>query len=127
MWDKLKEGENIPSFLLTIKDVGFDINDYLTGETATISMEDGMCGGREFEITKCEKKGNKYILTCNRVYDDGLKLYFPYKDYNIKAGDKFVFLNIDMPEVYISAAAQRLLKAGKEYLAKMIMCAIPMK
>ena len=118
MWDKLKEGENIPSFLLTIKDVGFDINDYLTGETATISMEDGMCGGREFEITKCEKKGNKYILTCNRVYDDGLKLYFPYKDYNIKAGDKFVFLNIDMPEVYISAAAQRLLKAGKEYLAK---------
>lgn len=117
-WDKLKEGENIPSFLLTIKDVGFDINDYLTGETATISMEDGMCGGREFEITKCEKKGNKYILTCNRVYDDGLKLYFPYKDYNIKAGDKFVLLNIEMPEVYISAAAQRLLKAGKEYLAK---------
>ena len=84
-WDKLKEGENIPPFLLTLKDVGFDINEYLTGETATISMEDGMCGGREFEITKCEKKGNKYILTCNRVYDDGLKLYFPYKDYNIKA------------------------------------------
>lgn len=117
-WDELKEGANIPPFNLTLKDIGFDINDYLTGETATISMKDGMCGGREFEITKCLKKGNKYVLTCNRVYDDGLKLYFPYKDYNIKAGDKFVLLNIDMPEVYISAASQRLLKAGKEYLAK---------
>lgn len=117
-WDELKEGANIPPFNLTLKDIGFDINDYLTGETATISMKDGMCGGREFEITKCLKKGNKYVLTCNRVYDDGVKLYFPYKDYNIKAGDKFVLLHIEMPEVYISAASQRLLKAGKEYLAK---------
>lgn len=117
-WDELKEGDNIPPFVLTLKDIGFDLNDYLTGETATISMKDGMCGGREFEVTKCEKKGNKYVLTCNRVYDDGLKLYFPYKYYNIKAGDKFVLLNIDMPEVYITAASQRLLKVGKEYLEK---------
>lgn len=117
-WSELKEGADIPQFLITLKDICFDINKYLTGESATISMKSGMCGGRDFEITKCVKSGNKYVLTCNRVYDDGLKLYFPYKSYNIKAGDKFVLLNIDMPEVYISAAAQRLLKAGKEYLAK---------
>lgn len=77
-----------------------------------------MCGGRDFEITKCEKKGNKYILTCNRIYDEGLKLYFPYKDYNIRGGDKFVLLYIDMPDVYIQAASQRLLAAAKKYLAK---------
>lgn len=117
-WDELKEGDKIPPFILTVKDVGFDVNDYLTGDTATISMKSGMCGARDFEITKCEKKGNKYVLTCNRIYDEGLKLYFPYKSYTIKAGDKFVFLAIEMPEVYISAAAQRLLKAGKEYLSK---------
>ena len=116
--DNLKDGEDIPPFTITLKDIGFDINDYLTSETATISMKNGMCGGRDFEITKCEKKGNKYILTCNRIYDEGLKLYFPYKDYNIRGGDKFVLLYIDMPDVYIQAASQRLLVAAKKYLAK---------
>ena len=116
--DNLKDGEDIPPFTITLKDIGFDINDYLTSETATISMKNGMCGGRDFEITKCEKKGNKYILTCNRIYDEGLKLYFPYKDYNIRGGDKFVLLYIDMPDVYIQAASQRLLAAAKKYLAK---------
>ena len=116
--DNLKDGEDIPPFTITLKDIGFDINDYLTSETATISMKNGMCGGRDFEITKCEKKGNKYILTCNRIYDEGLKLYFPNKDYNIRGGDKFVLLYIDMPDVYIQAASQRLLAAAKKYLAK---------
>ena len=116
--DNLKDGEDIPPFTITLKDIGFDINDYLTSETATISMKNGMCGGRDFEITKCEKKGNKYILTCNRIYDEGLKLYFPYKDYNIRGGDKFVLLYIDMPDVYIQAASQRLLATAKKYLAK---------
>ena len=117
-----EEGETIPPFKIYLKDIGFDINDYLTGETATISMKSGMCGGREFEILgdadKPVKQGNMWVLTCNRVYDEGLNLYFPYKDFTIKAGDKFVLLGIDMPDVYIKAASQRLLTASKEYLAK---------
>lgn len=106
------------SFTVTLKDIGFDINNYLLGETATLSMKDGMCGGRDFEITKCEKHGNKYILTCTRVYDDGIKLFFPYKNYNIKSGDKFVLLDISMPDVYIKAHSQRLLSSAKKWLAK---------
>lgn len=117
-----EEGETIPPFKIYLKDIGFDINDYLTGETATISMKSGMCGGREFEILgdadKPVKQGNMWVLTCNRVYDEGLNLYFPYKDFTIKAGDKFVLLGIDMPDVYIKAASQKLLTASKEYLAK---------
>lgn len=105
-------------FTVTLKDIGFDINDYLTGETATLSMKDGMCGGRDFDIIKCEKQGNKYVLTCTRVYDDGIKLFFPYKNYNIKSGDKFVLLNMSMPDVYIKANSQRLLSAAKEWLVK---------
>jgi hypothetical protein len=116
--DDIEEGENIPAFTITLKDIGFDINDYLTSEAATISMKSGMCGGREFEIAQCEKVGNKYVLTCNRSYDESLKLYFPYKGYNISPGDEFVLLNIDMPDVYIQAASQRLLTAAKDYLAK---------
>ena len=106
------------NFTVTLKDIGFDINNYLLGETATLSMKDGMCGGRDFEITKCEKHGNKYNLTCTRVYDDGIKLFFPYKNYNIKSGDKFVLLDISMPDVYIKAHSQRLLSSAKKWLAK---------
>jgi len=113
-----EEGATVPSFKITLKDIGFDINDYLSANTATISMKNGLCGGREFEILSCVKEGNKYILTCNRVLDEGIGLYFPYASMNIKAGDKFVLLNIEMPEVYIQAASQRLLEAGQEYLSK---------
>lgn len=112
--NKIEKG----TFTITLKDIGFDINDYLTSNIATISMKSGACGGREFEISKCEKSGNNYALTCNRVKDDSLNLYFPYNDYNIQPGDKFVLLNIDMPDVYIKAASQRLLDAAKECLSK---------
>ena len=122
MWNNLKEGDEIPTFTIKLKDIGFDINEYLSTETATISMKDGMCGGRDFEIVggknKPKKEGNKWIITCNRVKDDSLNLYFPYKDYNIKKGDKFVLLGINMPDVYIKSASQKLLEAGKKYLSK---------
>lgn len=116
--DDLENGDEVPPFTITLKDIGFNINDYLSEDTATISMRSGMCTGREFEIVSCEKKGDVYVLTCNRVFDDGLKLYFPYNSYNIKSGDKFVLLGINMPDVYIKSASQRLLTSGKEYLSK---------
>lgn len=105
------------TFTVTLKDVGFDINDYLTSETAVISMKSGMCAGRDFEIASCENSENNYVLTCNRVLDDGLRLFFPYKDYNIEAGDKFVLLNITMPDVYIKAASQRLKTEAEKWLS----------
>ena len=115
-----------PTFKITLKDVGFDINDHIiegNSETPTVSFKSGKLGGREFEIVKCTplKTNGKitgYELELNRVYDDGIKLWFPYKDYNAKQGDKFVLLNIRMPEVYIKAASQRLLTAAKEWLSK---------
>lgn len=114
-----KEGEIQATFTITIKDVGFDINEHLsTSGNATISMKNGMCGGREFEIVECKKEESNYVLTCNRVEDTGLGLYFPYKDYQINEGDKFVLLNLEMPDVYIKAASQRLFSSATEYLAK---------
>lgn len=113
-----------PTFKVSLPDLGFDINDHLTTETATISFKTGMLGGREFEIVGCEAikdsadKVTGYELELNRAYDDGIKLWFPYKDYNAKAGDKIKILHIAMPEVYIKAAAQRLLEAATAWLAK---------
>ena len=113
-----------PTFKVTLKDLGFNINDHLTTETAIISFKTGMLGGREFEIVGCEAikdsadKVTGYELELNRIYDDSIKLWFPYSAYNAKAGDKFVLLHIEMPEVYIKAAAQRLLEAATAWLAK---------
>lgn len=112
-----------PTFKVTLKDLGFNINDHKTTETATISFKTGMLGGRDFEIVGCKKieSGGKvtgYELELNRVYDDGIKLWFPYSAYNAKAGDKFVLLYIEMPEAYIKAAAQRLKEAATEWLSK---------
>lgn len=113
-----------PTFKVTLKDLGFDIDEHRTTEAATLSFKTGMLGGREFEIVGCEAikdstdKVTGYKLELNRVYDDSIKLWFPYKDYNAKAGDKFVLLHIEMPEVYIKAAAQRLLEAATAWLAK---------
>lgn len=117
LWEN-KEETDVPNFKIYLKDIGFNINDYLTTESAVISMKSGMLGGREFTITKCEKTNDGYTLICQRVYDSDLRLYFPYKDYNIKKGDRFVLLHIEMPDVYIKAASQRLKMAGTEYLSK---------
>lgn len=112
------------TFKVTLKDLGFDINDHLTSETATVSFKTGMLGGRDFEIVGCVEikdssdKVTGYEVELNRVYDDDIKLWFPYSAYNAKPGDKFVLLHIEMPEVYIKAVSHRLLEAATAWLAK---------
>ena len=46
------------------------------------------------------------------------EIIFPIQGLQYKSGDKFVLLYIDMPDVYIQAASQRLLATAKKYLAK---------
>ena len=114
-------GDIIPTFTVTLKDVGFDLAQEI-GDDSSISMKSGYCSGREFKIRNCvptEKNGAKcYLLRCERTEDESNKLYYPYKSYPLQAGDKFVILGIDLPDVYVKAASQRLLRAGKEYLSE---------
>ena len=116
------EGGNIgqKTFSVTLKDIGFDISDYLLpGETAKISFKSGALVGREFDITSITKSGKKQILTLARYLDDDIQWVFPNKVYNAQAGDKFVLLNIYMPDAYIVAAEYgRLLERAKLYLAE---------
>lgn len=114
-------GDIIPTFTVTLKDVGFDLAQEI-GDDSSISMKSGYCSGREFKIRNCvptEKNGAKcYLLRCERAEDESNKLYYPYKSYPLQAGDKFVILGINLPDVYVKAASQRLLRAGKEYLSE---------
>lgn len=117
-----KDGTSIPNFHIYLKSaIDFDINDLIgnSTETPTISMKDGMCGGRTFQINSAKKLGDgRWELSCQRVKDESLNLYFPYNDYLIKEGDHFVLLGIPLPDSYVEAASRKLLKYALEYLDK---------
>ena len=102
---------------ITIPYSGFMLNE-LWNDDATISMKDGMCGARDFKIIKKptrDDSGN-WICVCERAYDSTLHLYFPYSDFQIHTGDKFVLTGIDLPDSYVEAASIRLFDAAMNTL-----------
>ena len=91
------------------KAIDFDITD-LKDDDFSISMKDGMCGGRTFKVAASNKVDGRWRLTIERVKDDAIELWFPYKDYPIKKGDHFVLTGITLPDSYVNAASLKLLK-----------------
>lgn len=117
-----EEQTSTPRFWVDTKNLGFDPNDtIISGEDAKIVMNSGMCAGREFNILSIAKytKNIKryYRLTCEVSADDSINQYFPNKDYQIVAGNKFVLTGIRMPDIYVRLAEQRLQTAAESWLA----------
>lgn len=114
--------ETQPTFTVGLYDLGFDLNESLTTDEAQMSMKSGSLQGYTFNITKIERASDgSYTLTLGRntlEKEDTGNFTVPNKDWNMKAGDKFVLLNILMPQAYIRDAENRLLARAKEYLAK---------
>lgn len=127
-------GEIDAQFTIYLKDLGFDLSEknsdgqykYATTDTMQISMKSGSCVGRTFDvikngITKDTSLGyTRFVVVCNRFTDDSINggTAFPNNQYQIQSGDKFVILGIELPEVYVKAAAQKLLSAAQEYLSQ---------
>lgn len=109
-------GPNNVDIYLT-KAVDFDIKD-LADDDFSISMKDGMCGGRTFKVASSTKVDGRWRLTIERSKDDALELWFPYKDYPIKKGDHFVLTGITLPDSYVNAASLKLLKYALALLDK---------
>lgn len=113
--------ETQPTFTVQLYDLGFDLEESYMPE-AQLSMKSGALQGYAFTITKIVKASDgSYTLTLGRnslEEADTDNFTVPNKDWNMKAGDKFVLLNILMPQEYIRAAENRLLERAKEYLAK---------
>lgn len=99
------------------KAVDFDIKD-LADNDFSISMKDGMCGGRTFKVASSTKVDGRWRLTIERIKDDALELWFPYKDYPIRKGDHFVLTGITLPDSYVKAASLKLLKYAIALLEK---------
>ena len=97
--------------------IDFDIND-LKDSDFSIAMKDGMCGGRTFKVASSVKENGRWRLTIQRVKDDALELWFPYKDYPIRKGDHFVLTGIILPDSYVNAASLKLLKYAIAYIDK---------
>lgn len=109
------------SIVITIPQIGFDISTRAalgSQGIATISMKDGMCGGRSFVVKSCAyfESTDSWELTLYRGRDESLGMLFPNTTYPISAGDHFVLLDIAMPDTYIGMAEQRLLTAANELL-----------
>ena len=98
---------------------GFDLSE-LWSSDATIEIKDGMCGARSLKIVKKptrDTNGN-WLCACERAYDETLHLYYPYSDFQIKKGDKFVLTGIELPDEYVEAASERLFFASLDALRK---------
>ncbi|MFT3994785.1 MAG: hypothetical protein QM660_10785 [Dysgonomonas sp.] len=127
-------GEIDGQFTIYLKDLGFDLSEknsdgqykYAASDTMQISMKTGMCAARTFDvidngITKDVSLGyTRFKVECNRFTDDSISggTSFPNNQFQIAAGDKFIILGIELPEVYVKTAAQRLLIAANEYLSQ---------
>lgn len=97
--------------------IDFDINDQREDDFS-ISMKDGMCGGRTFKVASVLKENGRWRLRIERVKDEALELWFPYKDYPIRKGDHFVLTGIKLPDSYVRAASLKLLKYAIALLDK---------
>lgn len=112
-----EETETSGSFKVTIKNIGFNIKDYLTSETATISMRSGSLIGYEFEIVEViQLENGNYEITLNKSTRDNFQV--PNAGQNLSTGDRFILLNITMPDKYVKYAEDKLLNAATSYLAE---------
>ena len=115
---RFNDGQTVPNVDIYLSPlIDFDIND-LKDDDFAISMKDGMCGGRNFTVAASNKIDGRWRLTIERVKDDSLDLYFPYKDFPIRKGDHFVLTGIKLPDSYVRAASLKLLKYAIAFLDK---------
>lgn len=109
-----KEGQDIPGFTIELRpELDIDINE-LRGSDFTVVMKDGMCAGRPFKVGGSVKEGGRWKLTMQRMEDGGL--HYPYKDFQINAGDHFVLTGIELPKQYVEAASEKLLQYAITWL-----------
>ncbi|SHL74061.1 hypothetical protein SAMN04488494_0617 [Xylanibacter ruminicola] len=111
--------ENPNNFKITLPALGFDLGKVYE-DSASIDIKNGMCGARSFKMVSAPTKNSdgRWVCTVERVHDDVLDLWFPYNDFQIKQGDKFVLTGIKLPDEYISSASVKLFKASIEALRK---------
>jgi hypothetical protein len=94
--------------------IDFDVNDFkMPGIPAKVRFLTGDCAGYDFEIQSYEHAYNKFVIIENKQDEDLVLPTFLLKP---KVNDRYVLLDILMPDNYIDAAEAELLQKAEEYL-----------
>lgn len=120
------DAEDVQNFVDSGMD--FDLNevDQETGATkwlidgvaAKIHFNTGNLAGYEFDIVSYDAETKTFRI---KKFTDEAGLVIPSDDhaaFKIGAGDKYVILDINMPDSYVSAAEAELQERAEEYLAQ---------
>ena len=116
-------GDKKDNIHVTLSELGsdFDLRQAFAnaGDSMTLSLKDGYCGGRDFSVKKVKPIGSNWDLEIERIYDESLQRWFPYKmenatldgPYQLRKGDHFVLTGIDINHTsYIRIASIKLLQ-----------------
>lgn len=106
--------------IIRSSDIDFDINLQLlnTGESAKVAFTTGQLAGFVFTIQSNGYTHATRQIEFNRVTDDpAYPAGVPNTVLRPAIGDKFVLLDIAMPQIYITAQEAQLQQLGEQYLA----------
>ncbi len=110
-------------FTVKIKQIGFDIMSckQSANENRQLNMKSGLCAGYSFNILKTQYNASddSWTLTCYRTTDTDLKIAFPNTDRHIMPEDEFVLTGIEMPDIYVYAAMEKLYEQALLTLAEL--------
>lgn len=107
-----------------VDDKMFDLNEkdaegstkwLIDGTTAKVKFVTGCVAGYELELSSYDSKTHTFRV---KEYVDSRGLKIPNKDtnaYQISVGDKYVLLDIIMPDDYVIEAENKLLEEGTKY------------
>jgi len=104
--------------IIRSNDIDFNLNDYLLndGSSAQIAFTSGLLNSFKFTISEdgfdnATKQVKFNPITDENAYPDGV----PNAMLKPAVGDSFVFLNINMPQSYVTAAENRVKELGDQY------------
>ncbi|RXG13968.1 phage tail protein [Leeuwenhoekiella aestuarii] len=96
--------------------IDFNINEQLIGGAkAKVIFNTGDLAGREFEIASYNNSNKEIEII---PYTDETDYISPNETFRPRSGDKYVLVNIKMPQAYIDNAEEELLERATEYLEK---------
>ncbi|RQO78116.1 hypothetical protein DBR40_09200 [Pedobacter sp. KBW01] len=102
-WDKFSDAS-----------LDFDVNAYKLATPAKVAFNTGQLAGYEFELSSYNHATKQFTIKQNT--DEALKL--PTSLIRPAVGDKYVLLDIKMPQSYIDAAEAQLFAAAQAYYNK---------
>jgi len=102
--------------LVNLADTSINFNladNFITGQTPYIVMTSGDLMGEQFEIIKTSYNHTDKSFQIKPNYEGAYS--FPNSTVNIKSGDNYVFIGINLPQTYIDAAEADLITAATNY------------